>query len=160
MAFDPNQVSFDEGLQRIREASKRVNLDTDGVLTSRDPEVREALSLLEVSNVPDGAFRKWQLPVYLSQPSQLFVTVAEPDVEVGEHSHDEGEGIRFIAGGSIVYEGKELAPGDWMYIPAGARYSFKVGPRGAVMCYCYCCSCAGRLDLFEHRVNPEVVVGP
>jgi hypothetical protein len=159
--FDPNAVSFEEGLDRIRHAVKRIGLDVrpDRAITSRDEDVRGAQDLLEVTNVP-GGFRKWQLPIYLEQPSQLFVTVADPDVQVPEHSHDEGDGIRFIAAGSIVYDGKELTSGDWMFIPAGARYSFRVGPRGAIMCYCYCCCCAGRADLFEDRVDPPALVGP
>ena len=73
-----------------------------------------------MSNVP-GGFTKWQLPVLLTRPSQMFVTVAEPGLKVGEHSHDEGDGIRFIAGGSITFEDKELSGGDWMFIPAGNR---------------------------------------
>ena len=97
--------------------------------------------MLRVSAVP-GGFRKSQLPVYLSNPSQLFITIAEPNAEVPAHSHNEGDGIRFIAGGSIHYEGKELGPGDWMFIPAGISYSFRVGANGAIMCYC-CCSWRG-----------------
>ena len=69
------------------------------------------MDALAIDNVPEG-FRKWQLPVYLSEPSQLFISVAEPGVKVPEHAHEEGDGIRFIAGGSITYEGKELTAGD------------------------------------------------
>jgi hypothetical protein len=157
--FDPNAVTFDQGLERIRTAAKRLGFDQSaGVVTSRDPEMREAKDLLTVSNVP-GGFHKWQLPVYLDRASQLFVTVADPNVEVPEHSHNEGDGIRFIVSGSIVHEGTELTSGDWMFIPQGAKYSFAVADRGAVMCYCYCCCCAGYADLFdpgdpvEHRVE-------
>ena len=160
--FDPNQVSFDEGLERIRRVAKKVGLEeSKEVVTSRDRSAVKAQRLLEVSNVPDAGFRKWQLPVWLDRPSQLFVTVADPHLEVPEHSHDEGDGIRFIAGGSIIHEGTELSAGDWMFIPAGASYSFKVGPAGAVMCYCYCCCCAGRVDLFDDRGDPfEPTLGP
>ena len=111
------------------------------VVTSRDDAASELRRALTVDNVPEG-FRKYQLPVYLPQASQMFVTIAEPDATTPEHSHDEGDGIRSIAGGSIIYEGKELVGGDWMFIPKGAHYSFEVGPQGAVMCYCYCyCYC-------------------
>jgi quercetin dioxygenase-like cupin family protein len=159
-AFNPNEVSFEEGLARIREAAKRSKLSVDRkVVSSRDRAAQQAQRLLEVSNVP-GGFRKWQLPVHLAEPAQLFVTVAEPDIEVPEHSHDEGDGIRFIASGSIIYNGKELTTGDWMFIPAGASYSFRVGPMGAVMCYCYCCCCAGRRDLFSDQGDPTPVLGP
>lgn len=159
--FDPNSVTFDEGLQRIRRAVQKAKVPTTEIITSRHPAVVHAQRPLETRNVPGSGFRKWQLPVYLDRPSQLFVTVADPDVEVPEHSHDEGDGIRFIAGGSIIYGDYELAPGDWMYIPARAKYSFRVGPAGAVMCYCYCCCCAGRVELGEDVINPpDPVVGP
>jgi hypothetical protein len=158
--FNPNQVTFDEGLERIRDAAQRSGLSRGrGVITSRDAEAQEAQTLLTVSNVP-GGFRKWQLPIYLDRPSQLFITEADPNLLVPEHSHDEGDGIRFIAGGSIIFNGMELTAGDWMFVPAGARYSFKTGAMGALMCYCYCCCCAGRRDLFTDRGDPAPMVGP
>jgi hypothetical protein len=140
-SFNPNRLTFEDGLKRIEEATERAGLDRDAILTSRDEPVIRALDSLEVSNVPRG-FKKWQLPVALRCESQLFVTTAQPGIRVPPHSHDEGNGVRFIASGSIVYEGKELTAGDWMYIPAGREYSFEVGRYGAVMCYCYCCCCA------------------
>ena len=155
--FDPNEVTFDEGVTRIRQAVERVGLDTTRVLTSRDEDVLKAQALLTVSAIP-GGFRKWQLPVYLDRASQLFISVGEPNAEVPEHSHDEGDGVRFIVSGSIVYGDVELSAGDWMFIPAGSRYSFRVGPLGVTMCYCYCCSCAGRADLFEDPGDPAQVV--
>jgi mannose-6-phosphate isomerase-like protein (cupin superfamily) len=146
--FNPNAVTFDEGLERIRRAQADLGLNQKTeILTSRDKIAREAQHLLTVTNVPDSRFTKWQLPVYLERPSQLFITVAEPGIEVPEHSHDEGDGIRFIVSGSIHYGEHELTAGDWMFVPAGAKYSFRVGIFGAVMCYCYCCSCAGKMDL-------------
>jgi mannose-6-phosphate isomerase-like protein (cupin superfamily) len=141
--FNPNRLTFDEGVQRLREAAEKAKLDQRSeILTSRDEAVDEAVQLLEVGNVPDSGFKKWQLPVYLERPSQLYITVAAPDTEAPEHSHDDGDGIRFIVSGSIHHEGQELTAGDWMFIPAGARYSFRVGRLGACMCYCYCCCCA------------------
>jgi len=159
--FDPNQVTFDQGLERIRAAIGQAKLAVDKrILTSQDEDVKKAQALLGVSVVP-GGFRKYQLPVYLSKPSQLFITMAEANAEVPEHSHDEGDGIRFIAGGSIHYGKKELGPGDWMFIPAGTRYSFRVGVNGAIMCYCYCCCCAGRADLFDPSIweRPQLAQG-
>lgn len=139
--FNPNRLSFEEGLARIQVATKEAGLCSNEIVTSRDDAALKARRLLEVSNIPSG-FRKWQLPVHLGRPSQLYVTVAQPEARVEEHSHDEGDGIRFIAGGSIIYDGKELTAGDWMYIPKGLPYSMEVGLQGAIMCYCYCCSCA------------------
>ncbi|MGE0214461.1 cupin domain-containing protein [Mycolicibacterium sp.] len=159
--FDPNRISFDEGLQRISKAVERAGLSTREIITSRHPAAARAQRLLETTNVPGSGFRKWQLPVYLDRPSQLFITMAAPDLEVPEHSHDDGDGIRFIAGGSIIYADHELTQGDWMFIPAGATYSFRVGRAGALMCYCYCCSCAGSVRIGEDVVNPpDPVIGP
>jgi len=158
VGFDPNQVKFDEGLKRLESAARKLGIDPrKSILTSRDRIAAEARRALMISNVP-GGFTKWQLPVYLDKPSQLYITTAAPNAEVAEHSHNEGAGVRFIAGGSILYNGQELTAGDWMYIPAGIKYSFKVGDFGATMCYCYCCSCAGRLDLFDHDEVADISI--
>jgi mannose-6-phosphate isomerase-like protein (cupin superfamily) len=149
MAFEPNRVSFEQGLERIRAATRKAGMDpARTILTSRDKAVRHAQQLLTVTEVP-GGFTKWQLPVHLQEPAQLFITVAAPNAEAAEHSHDEGDGIRFIASGSIFYRDVELTAGDWMFVPAGAKYSFRTGPFGALMCYCYCCCCAGTVALFD-----------
>jgi hypothetical protein len=42
-----------------------------------------------------------------------------------------------IISGSIEFSGKELSQGDWMYVPAGAKYTFEVRPRGVGMFYGY-----------------------
>ena len=139
--FNPNRLTFEEGVERIRKAVEEAGLSNDAIVTSRDDAALKATDLLTVENVPAG-FRKWQLPVFLNCASQLYISVGEPGVKVPRHAHEEGDGIRFIAGGSIIYEDKELSAGDWMFIPAGQPYSFEVGRVGAIMCYCYCCSCA------------------
>lgn len=140
--FDPNKLRFSDCLARISQAMNKHGTKLEGrILTSRDDDVIELRKALTINNVPNG-FRKYQLPVHLAEASMMFVTIAEPEIKTPEHSHDDGDGIRFIAGGSIIYDGKELTAGDWMFIPAGQRYSFEVGPQGAIMCYCYCCCCA------------------
>jgi quercetin dioxygenase-like cupin family protein len=140
--FDPNRAGVEACLARVQDAldaqGRRLN---DGIVTSRDDDSRALRAALAIENVPDG-FRKYQLPVVLHERSFMFITSAEADAESPAHSHDEGDGIRFIAGGSILYEGQELVAGDWMFIPKGHSYSFKAGPQGALMCYCYCCCCA------------------
>jgi hypothetical protein len=138
-SFNPNRLSFEDGLRRIEEARGAADVAPDAILTSRDATVARALGTLKVDNVPAG-FTKWQLPVTLRCESQMFVTVAQPGATVPEHSHDDGDGMRFIAGGSIVYDGKELTAGDWMFISAGRKYSFEVGRYGATMCCCCCCA--------------------
>jgi hypothetical protein len=46
----------------------RVGLAAKRILTSKDDDVMQATELLTVTAVP-GGFTKWQLPVYLSEPS-------------------------------------------------------------------------------------------
>jgi len=106
-------------------------------------------------SVPEG-FQKWQLPFYL-EGGQFFITTAGPNLEVGEHAHDD-DGVRFIISGSIFYDGIELGQGDWMYLPKGQRYGFRTGPAGALMWYCYRCCCAGReLVPGAEVINPAYI---
>ncbi len=136
--FQPNRLSIDACAKRVKDALQKISFDMEKqVVTSRDKEGVQLRKELATRNIPDG-FSKWQLPLDFAR-CFMFVSVASPDVKVPEHSHAEGSGIRFIASGSIVYKGKELTAGDWMYIPKGAKYSFEVGPFGATMFYCYQC---------------------
>ena len=155
--FDPNLLTFGDGLKRIARGNERAKLKLNGrILTSRDKDVERATDILQVDNIPDG-FKKWQLPVYLDSPSQLFISTAAANTTVPEHAHRDGDGIRFIVAGSIIYNGVELTAGDWMFIPKGQKYSFQVGRLGATMCYCYCCCCAGAMLHGEEVVNPGVL---
>lgn len=140
--FKPNALTFQQGVERIKDAASKARFDSKSkITTSRDQAARAATDSLLVSNVP-GGFKKFQLPLLLDKPSQFFVSIGAPDTEVPEHSHDEGDGLRYIVSGSVIYNGQELTTGDWMYIPAGEKYSLRVGARGAHMFYCYCCCCA------------------
>jgi hypothetical protein len=142
MAFKPNNLNFEQGIDRINAAIKKAGVKfANQIVTSRNPRVRKVADLLAVKNIPDG-FKKWQLPVYMDGPSQMFLSIGAPDTNVPAHSHDEGDGLRVIIGGSIIYEGVELTEGDWMFIPKGKKYQFKVGRGGASMFYCYQCCCA------------------
>ncbi len=153
MHFDPNQVTFAEGEVRVQRVLRHAKVDiSKRIMTSQDEEAKRLQKALPVTAIPDG-FEKWQLPFVFTR-SQFFVSIGKPDAQVGEHAHLEGDGIRFIAAGSIIHEGKELKAGDWMYIPQGVRYSFKVGPKGATMCYCYCCCCGGRADIRQWLPDP------
>jgi hypothetical protein len=140
--FDPNRITFEQGIERIKKVV-RDRLAKGDIVTSRDEGMEEIVDALQTDNVPDG-FHKYQLPVYFADGpgAQFFISVGQPKTRVRRHSHDEGDGFRFIASGSIVYNDKELRGGDWMFIPKGAPYSFSVGDQGAVICYCYQCCCA------------------
>jgi hypothetical protein len=154
--FNPKEhLTFKQGAEKVATALKELKVDIRSkIFTSRDEESVKLVNLLKVDEVPNG-FKKWQLPIVLKD-SQLFISIAQPDIEVPKHSHDEGDGIRFIMSGSIFYDGQELTAGDWMFIPKGQSYSMKTGPYGAAMCYCYCCCCAGRslLNKKDWVINP------
>src|SRR5687768_9879387 len=103
-------------------------LDPDAqILTSRDPRSKKLKKLLETSNVPPG-FKKYQLPFSFHKPSNQYMTVGKANAEVKSHAHEDGAGLRVVLEGSITYRGKVLKKGDWMYIPAGTAYAYRVGP--------------------------------
>lgn len=156
--FNPTHITFDEGKKRINEALARVGHKMDSrILTSRDPEAVKLCNLLGVPDrhLPKG-FTKWQLPFYL-EGGQFFITTAQAGAEVGEHSHD-NDGVRFIVSGSVYFDGIELNAGDWMFIPKDKEYSLTIGPLGAAMCYCYCCSCAPIVLSESTVINPAPFV--
>lgn len=141
--FNPKRfLTFDQGVERIKNSVEKVGVKalSERIITSRDSDLKELKDLLKVTNIPKG-FSKWQLPIVLDR-AQMFISVAQPEAKVPAHVHNEGAGVRFIATGSIIYNGQELTAGDWMYIPEGVPYSFDVGPMGASMFYCYACCCA------------------
>jgi hypothetical protein len=160
--FNPKEhLSFKEGEEKVYTALKQADIDfRSRIFTSRDDESILLSNFLSVSEVPDG-FKKWQLPIVLG-PSQLFISVSKADVKVPYHSHDEGDGVRFIISGSVYYNGQELTAGDWMFIPAGKPYEIEIGPLGASMAYCYCCSCAGSslLNKRDWVINPQLHAQP
>lgn len=125
----------------MKEAAAKAGLNDKQIVLSKSPEAKKAIGLLEVKNVPDG-FTKWMLPIYLDGPSQQYFSFSAPHVKVPRHSHDEGDGLRVILHGTIIYNGVELGAGDWMFIPKGVVYDFTVGPQGVGMFYCYRCCCA------------------
>ncbi len=152
--FEAAHIPFDDGVKRVRTALSKVRHELGSrIITSRDADAVKLCNLLAVdSGLPKG-MTKWQLPFYLDG-GQFFMTTAEPGVKVGEHSHDD-DGVRFIISGSIIYDGIELSSGDWMFLPKGKRYSFKVGLLGVAMCYCYRCCCVPQINLSHQEViNP------
>jgi hypothetical protein len=108
--FNPNAKSFAACVEELKSAVGRASFDTRKIVTSRDPAAVKLRAELMCTNVPAG-FTKWELPVYLDKPSLMYISIGSPGVSVPEHSHDEGDGIRFIASGSIEYKGKELHAG-------------------------------------------------
>jgi hypothetical protein len=142
--FQPNRLTFAEGIERIKKALGTIEIfKLDEIVTSLDPGASDLLTLLQVDNVPQG-FTKYQLPVFMEDiPGvQFFLSFGSPGSKVATHSHEEGDGFRFITSGSILFNGKELKGGDWMFIPKGKAYSFEVGRQGVAIFYCYSCCCA------------------
>lgn len=139
--FDPNRSSMASCLERIAQIRKDLRIKDDKIFTSKDVKSLWSHKRAVVSNIPDG-FNKVILPFSTDGPATFYISAAGPNVKVPRHSHDEGAGIRFIVSGSIIYKGQELSEGDWMYMPAGSKYDFAVGPRGVVIFCCYQCCCA------------------
>jgi hypothetical protein len=104
-SFNPNELTFAEGLERLKTLiSQTSGFPVGKIVTSRDRAVEKSIESLKVTNVPTG-FKKYQPPIFFEggPGAQFFVSVGSPDVEVPEHSHDEGDGFRFIASGSIIW---------------------------------------------------------
>lgn len=151
--FDPNQISFAQGAVRVEGVVAKHGLDTKTkVLTSKDKEVRHAMGDLGVTSVP-ADFTKVQLP-FVFDRGQFFISHGKAGAKVPEHAHDNGDALRFIVEGSVIYNGVELKAGDWMFVPKGVGYTMEIGRAGATMCYCYQCCCAGRADIRDWIVDP------
>ncbi len=144
MAFDPNEMTLEEGLKLVREIQADLKIDPTKIFTSKAVGDLYKNKKTLVTNVPPG-FSKILLPVSTSKQATFYISSGAPNTHVPKHSHEEGEEIRFIMSGSIIFEGQELTEGDWMYMPPKVGYEFRVGARGVTMCYCYCCCCAPRL---------------
>lgn len=141
MAFNPNTSDLATCIAELREIQEKYSINPKRIITSRDDTVRElAYSVLAVKNVPEG-FTKTRLPVFFDGATTLYISSAAPGAKAPKHSHDEGDGIRLMIGGSIHFGKAELTQRDWMFVPAGVPYEFEVGPQGAIMAYCYQCCC-------------------
>ena len=132
--FVPQELTFEQGSERIREALRKAEVDFENtIVTSRDPWAERLRKELRMTNQPSGV-TMWQLPVVLNQ-SLLFLQTLEPGTVVPEHEHVRAAVFRLVIRGSINYNGTELNPGDWMYVPRGQSYSFSAGNAGATVMY-------------------------
>lgn len=140
-SFNPNRSTLAKCIAQLKELGADAGIDRGRILTSQDVGKMGLNEKLDVENIP-GGFRKSILPVFLEKASTFYFSQGEAGADVPEHSHDEGDGLRVIMSGSIRYGDRELKAGDWMFLPAGQRYSFTVGDEGVSMFYCYSCCCA------------------
>jgi hypothetical protein len=141
MAFNPNSKTLAACIAEIKTIAAKHKIDHSKIITSKHKGVLGAHKELLVPNVP-GGFTKWRLPVYLTEGATFYMSFAPAGTKVPEHSHDEGDGLRVIMTGSIIYDGEEYTSGDWMFLPKGQKYNFEVGKMGVGMFYCYSCCCA------------------
>lgn len=134
---DDSRVEGQTGIDRIREALRRHNFTTEGrVVTSRDPGMDLIRLDLRRERSPAG-FEQWQLPVFGEGPAFPFLTSASPGAVVPEHSHKR-DLFRIVISGSIIVNGVELKPGDWMYVPKGVPYSYSAAFNpGAISLHIY-----------------------
>lgn len=139
--YKPNCMSFENCVERIRMILREYEVDMrEKVWTSADSVIKQVVERLKVDRICDG-FYKWQLPVYFEKGALVWTTVGAPLKEISNCCHNEGDGFKFIGSGSLIYNSVELNAGDWMFIPRGKTYSFRVGKHGVVMYYVYeCCA--------------------
>lgn len=138
--FDPNRSPVQVCIDRVDSALKKVGLTRNEVITSKHPKAEALRLALGTDNLPDGPIRKWQLPFILKcEAVSFFVTVAEAGAKVPTHSHDQGDGMRFVAGGSMLFNGEKFNVGDWIFLPKGSPYNYESGPLGTIIISGYCC---------------------
>jgi hypothetical protein len=104
--FVPQELTFEQGSDRIREALRKAEVDIDNtIVTSRDPWAERLREELRITNQPRGV-AMWQLPVVLNQ-SLLFLQELEPGAVVPEHEHVRAAVFRLVISGSIHYNGTQ-----------------------------------------------------
>lgn len=127
------QQHLDEELELIEAARSNQGLErAEGIVTSQDAAVVRMREHLRVGT-PFAGFDRLLLPFRLGRGDASIVT-AEPDSVTDAHSH-RSDALHVVMSGSIVIEGRELGPGEWVHVPAGVEYSMRAGPSGAVVFY-------------------------
>jgi hypothetical protein len=129
-----------KGVKRVNDALKANKIKLGNrIVTSREPEIIKLTEELRRTTLPQG-FQQWQLPIVLgkgNRPVMSFITFGEPNAEIPNHKHKNDSLLRIVLSGAIIYKGQELTTGDWMYVPTGLPYSFKVGRFGCLLMHVY-----------------------
>jgi hypothetical protein len=143
LAWQPDESLFESvdgiarGIRLVKEALEHVGLSTDQIITSKHPSLGRLKEQLKCAGLPAG-FEQHVVPVLLLGKDALsFITTGQPNAAFPEHRHLQNDGIRVVTSGSIIYQGVELNPGDWMFVPRGASYSFTVGSKGCILYHNY-----------------------
>lgn len=140
----------DVGIKKIQKYLDEYGLSLEKTITSRDFGVDMARYQLR-RDMPDGWY-SWQLPIYLlnRRVTFFFLQTALPGTILPSHAHDVAQ-YRFVISGALIYtapaekgskpeRGVELKAGDWIYTPAGAKYTLSVGTNPGQIYhggYCY-----------------------
>jgi hypothetical protein len=139
----PDESIFDlvegtlRGILRVKHCLSAAGVDTAQIVTSRDAAIASMEESLRTQVVPSG-FEQYQLPILLSgENAMYFITTGQPFAEFPRHSHSKSAGLRLIIQGSIIYDGKELVSGDWLYVPRGCSYEFRAGQHGCSIFHVY-----------------------
>lgn len=134
---DDSTVEGPGAIGRIKAALEKHGVAIEGVVvTSRHPRMNLVRHELMRANMPPGIM-SWQLPVFGTGPVFTFITVASPGAVVPEHTHQRPL-LRMVISGTLIFEGIELGPGDWMYVPKGVPYSYSAGwDETMVSCHSY-----------------------
>jgi hypothetical protein len=129
-----------KGVLRVKEALKNLKIETGNrIITSKDADAINLIENLRRHHLPEG-FEQWQLPFVFgggNRPVMTFITIGNPNAVIPHHAHKNDLLFRIVISGSIIYNKIELTAGDWMHIPAGLAYSFKVGKLGSVTMHLY-----------------------
>ena len=116
------------GARRVKAAVRRNKVSLGkGVITSRDAGVAAVTRDLKRTGMPKGV-QTWQIPVVFGHYLLAFISVLDPGTIVPEHEHTVGV-FRVVIEGELIFGRKTLKPGDWMYVPAGTRYSIQAGKK-------------------------------
>jgi quercetin dioxygenase-like cupin family protein len=98
-----------------------------GVITSRDRGMAAVLRDLKRTGMPKGVSTT-QLPIVFGHYLLAFISTLDPGTIVPEHEHTVGV-FRVVIEGELIFGRKTLVAGDWMYVPAGTRYSIRAGKK-------------------------------
>jgi quercetin dioxygenase-like cupin family protein len=135
--------------KQIAEAEAAVNSQVGNrATTCNHPVSKSAMKKLRnigADQIPehvDGAVH-WFLPFAPRMPANeesegryfAWIAVLDPNTVIPNHSHamEKLGDMKVVLSGSIMHDDEELTAGDWLWIPAGEKYNFKVGNKGATI---------------------------
>lgn len=142
-------VALHDDLERRNHAvdvidSVRDRLESAGsgrVMCSRDPEVvAVAPEMVDLIAADFSGVKRFFLPVAAPMPSDgvgrfaAYTSVLNPGARVSQAVlGGTNYALKVVLSGSITYGDQVLTAADWLWIPAGASYSFAAREMGAVM---------------------------